>query len=77
MEAIKLQPDVIFLLTDADPDTPLPAAQVYEILRRTAGITIHTVEFGSGPQRKAENFLVRLARQTGGQHVYVDISKLP
>jgi hypothetical protein len=76
MLAIKLQPDVIFFLTDAG-DPQLSAGQLYEIQRRAAGITIHVIEFGLGPQRDPNNFLVRLARQNGGQHAYVDISQLP
>ena len=75
LEAIKLQPDVIFLLTDADD--PPAAGQLYEIQRSAAETTIHAVEFGLGPQRDPNNFLVRLARGTGGKHVFVDISKLP
>jgi len=73
--AIKLQPDVIFFLTDAD-QPKLSPRQLDKIRRRATGITINTVEFGFGPQSDANNFLVRLARQNGGQHVYVDISKL-
>lgn len=72
--AIKLQPDVIFFLTDAD--APPSPGQLYEINRRAAGITIHTIEFGLGPQRDPNNFLVKLAEQNGGQHGYVDISRL-
>jgi hypothetical protein len=75
MLAIKLQPDVIFFLTDAG-ERPLSNGQLYEIHRRAAGIAIHTVEFGIGPRQKANNFLVKLARQNGGRDCYVDVSKL-
>ncbi len=73
--ALSLQPDVIFLLTDAD-DPQLSDSQIAAIVRRAGGVTIHTIEFGYGPQKRTDNFLVRLARATGGQHVYVDISRL-
>jgi hypothetical protein len=73
--ALSLQPEVIFLLTDAD-DPQLSDGQVATIARRAEGITIHTIEFGYGPQKRTDNFLVKLARLTGGQHVYVDISTL-
>jgi len=73
--AIRLRPDVIFFLTDAD-DPALSAGQLYDIHRRAAGITIHAVEFGLGPERSSNNFLVKLARQNGGEHHYVDVSKL-
>jgi hypothetical protein len=75
MLAVRLRPDVIFLLTDAD-DPKLNARQRERIDRIGAGIIIHTVEFGTGRQRDAENFLVKLARQSGGEHAYVDVSKL-
>lgn len=73
--AMKLRPDVIFFLTDAD-EPALSARQLYDINRRAAGITIHAVEFGMGPKRNSNNFLVKLARQNGGEHHYVDVSKL-
>jgi len=73
--AIKLRPDVIFFLTDADEPKLWPD-QLARINRLAAGITIHAIEFGYGPQSDADNFLVRLARQNGGQHAYVDVSRL-
>ncbi len=74
--AIGLSPDVIFFLTDAD-EPRLSAADLAQIRRTNGGTAIHAVEFGFGPRRSRSNFLVRLAEQNGGQHVYVDISKLP
>ena len=47
------------------------------IARINKGTSINAIEFGFGPQEEAENFLVRLARENGGKHVYVDISQLP
>ena len=73
--AIRMQPDVIFFLTDAD-EPRLSAGQLDDIVRRAAGITINAIEFGFGPQQDANNFLVRLAQRTGGQHAYVDISRM-
>ncbi len=72
--AIKLQPDVIFFLTDAD-DPVLGPGQLAKIKRMSPGITIHAVEFGLGPHPGGENFLTRLARDNGGKHKYVDIMK--
>lgn len=74
MLAIKLQPNVIFWLTDAD-DPKLGPNQLARINRMAGGITIHAIEFGSGPQAAADNFLVKIARENGGQHAYVDVSK--
>lgn len=75
LKAISLQPDVIFFLTDADEPKLWPG-QLAKIRRRANGITINAIEFGFGPQADADNFLVQLARQNGGKHGYVDISKL-
>jgi hypothetical protein len=74
MAAIKLQPDVIFLLSDAEPR--LSPGQLDKIKRRAAGITINVIEFGFGPQQEPNNFLVKLARDNGGRHGYVDLSRL-
>jgi hypothetical protein len=73
--AVRLRPDVIFLLTDAD-DPKLTSRDLDRIDRLGPGVVIHAIEFGTGPQRDAENFLVKLARQSAGQHVYIDVSKL-
>lgn len=73
--AIKLRPDVIFFLTDADEPKIWPA-QLARLHRMAAGITINCIEFGFGPQTDRDNFLVQLARQNGGAHAYVDVSKL-
>ena len=73
--ALKMRPDVMFFLTDAD-EPVLTSAELSRIGRLNQGAAIHTIEFGIGPQVRSENFLARLARQNGGQHVYVDVAKL-
>lgn len=73
--AIRLRPDVIFFLTDAD-EPRLSEVQMEGIRRRAAGIIIHTVEFGMGPASSSRNFIARLADQNGGQYVYIDITKV-
>lgn len=72
--AIKLRPDVIFFLTDAD-EPQLTRPQLDSLQRLAAGITIHAIEFGQGPKPKGKNFLAVLAQENGGQYTYVDISK--
>lgn len=72
--AIRLQPDVIFFLTDAD-DPKLSPAQLEKIQSMAAGIVINAIEFGTGPQPDRNSFLAQLARQNGGQYAYVDLSK--
>ena len=74
--ALRLWPDVIFFLTDAD-EPALTSAQLKRITRLNGGrASIHSIEFGLGPRISETNFLVELARQNGGRYVYVDISKL-
>lgn len=73
--ALKLKPDVIFFLTDADQPA-LNSSQLGRINQLNGGRTVlHTIEFGIGPSLGDENFLVRLARENGGKHVYYDITK--
>jgi hypothetical protein len=71
--AAQMQPDVIFLLTDAD-EPQLKPEQLARIRRQAAGIIIHAIEFGPGAQPAEGGFLAELARQNGGRHVYVDLS---
>jgi hypothetical protein len=74
--ALRMAPDVVFFLTDAD-EPRLSSSQLAKIARANKGATINTIEFGYGPSTESDNFLIRLARQNHGQHVYVDISQLP
>lgn len=74
-EALKLAPDVIFFLTDAD-EPELSAERLAKIKRRNGGRTsIHTIEFGLGAPSSRDNFLAKIARQNGGKYIYIDISK--
>jgi hypothetical protein len=72
--AIRLQPDVIFLLTDGD-DPKLTTAQLKKLERLSAGIFINTIELAPGPRTEKSNWLSELARRTGGGYAYVDITK--
>jgi hypothetical protein len=74
--AIKMAPDVIFFLTDAD-EPRMTAKQLARVAQLNQGTSINAIEFGYGAQSDPEDFLVKLARQNGGKHVYVDISRLP
>jgi hypothetical protein len=73
--ALRMAPDVIFFLTDADEPRMTPS-ELARIAQMNRGTTIHTIEFGTSPQADADNFIVRLARQNGGQHVYIDVTRL-
>jgi len=72
--AIRMQPDVIFFLTDAN-EPRLSGRDLYRIQRDAAGIQINAIEFGIGPKQGGDNFLEKLARQNGGQYAYRDITK--
>ena len=74
--ALGMKPDVIFFLTDAD-EPRLSEGELQRIRSLNRGATINTIEFGYGPQHDSNNFLVRLAKQNAGQHVYVDVRRLP
>lgn len=74
--AIKMAPDVIFFLTDAD-EPRMTAKQLARVAQLNRGTSINAIEFGYGTQVDSEDFLVKLARQNSGKHVYVDISRLP
>jgi hypothetical protein len=72
--AIRMHPDVIFFLTDAD-DPKLSAAQLAKIRNLAAGTVINCVEFGPGEKPTGQTFIETLAKQNGGGYVYIDISK--
>ncbi len=76
-EAINFAPDVIFFLTDADD--PMSSAELAEIARanQKAQAAICVIEFGRRPTPKPNDFLARLARESGGQYGYVDTTTLP
>jgi hypothetical protein len=73
--ALRYKPEVIFLLTDGG-DPELKPGQLRSIRDAAAGRTeIHCLHFGSGPQEEDDNVLMRLAQQTGGSYLYIDMRK--
>ncbi len=74
--ALGMTPDVVFFLTDAE-QPQLSHSELAEIRRMNRGeAVINTIEFGSGLSQGGTNFLVRLANQNRGKHVYVDVTRL-
>ncbi|MGA2259303.1 MAG: VWA domain-containing protein [Thermoguttaceae bacterium] len=73
--AIRMRPDVIFLLTDGDKPF-VTAQEMARIDRVGPGIMIHTIQFGEGPQTGGRGWMGKLARQSGGEYGYVDTRKL-
>jgi hypothetical protein len=74
--ALAMNVDVVFFLTDADD--ALPSYDLADVIERaqSTGTAIACIEFGDGPSRGHENFLTRLAAETGGDYVYVDVTQL-
>lgn len=73
--ALELKPDVIFFLTDATGETLRPE-QLAHLRRLNRTATIHTIEFGLGSLPNHPSFLAQLALENGGQHAYIDLSRL-
>lgn len=74
--ALRIRPDVIFFLTDTDD--PMAADDLADAIGRARRdtISINTIEYGNGESSADGNFLVQLARETGGNYVYVDTQRL-
>ena len=73
--ALRMGPDVIFFLTDADePELTDEELEQVDRWNRSAA-TIHTIEFGVGEKRPSENFLQKIAKRNLGQYVYRDVSR--
>lgn len=77
MMALRMRPDVIFFLTDAD-DPVLTEEQMRRIGRLNAGgSVINTIEFGTGAPPVRPNWLMRLAHEHQGQYQFVNVRQLP
>lgn len=77
LKALAMNPDVVFFLTDAD-DPKLSDADLSRIRQRNRnGAVINCIEYGAGVSQNSNSFLKRLAAQNRGQHVYIDITRLP
>ncbi len=74
--ALKMHPDVIFLLTDGDPPDDLTKEEVSRLDRLNGSATvIDVIQISPPPAAGETNNLEVLAKKTGGQHVYVDFNK--
>lgn len=72
--ALRLHPDVVFFLTDAD-EPAMSDEQLRRINRKNqSAAAVHCIEFGER-DAAGENFLARLAHQNGGQYVYKNITQ--
>ncbi|MEI8017861.1 MAG: hypothetical protein WCH39_06650 [Schlesneria sp.] len=73
--AFSYDPDVIYLLTDADAPE-LSAKDLWDLKRgNKRKAFVHVVEFGVGADLSSDNFLKKLARQNAGIHRYHDLTQ--
>lgn len=80
--AMRLKPDVIFLLTDAD-EPPLTAKQLNDLHQNNTAI-INVIELKAAPDGRAQpatpgkrSFLRQLADQNRGEYKAIDTTSLP
>jgi hypothetical protein len=78
--ALKMIPDAIFFLTDADNNTPIYAKEIEKLKKLNGGRSqIHSIEFGEGPElgisNDRGNFLRKLSHENGGTYRYHDVTK--
>ena len=77
--ALKLHPDVIFFLTDAQEPTIYPGELTQLKQLNSQKTRIHSIEFGVGPEVSAKvspnNFLRKLSQQNGGTYRYHDVMR--
>ena len=73
--ALRMGPDVIFFLTDAD-EPQMSAKELDEIRKKNGGVAIHVIEFKSGHAQGKSETLRKLAEQNRGEYKYVDVTAL-
>jgi von Willebrand factor type A domain len=76
LAALRLKPDVIFLLTDGG-DPQLRPGQISFLAEQAGGETnIHCLHFGTGTEDAipADHFLRRLAAETGGSYAFIAVA---
>jgi hypothetical protein len=74
--ALRMNPDVVFFLTDAD-EPQLSPNELKDIQRRGNGAVINVIEFKSDAKRGQESWLRKLAEQNRGEYKLVDVAALP
>jgi hypothetical protein len=74
--AIDLEPDVIFMMTDAQAKDDLHPSVVRRMYKycQKKGIVINIAHFSNAPRSNCT--LIRLAEKTGGQHVFINLEDI-
>ena len=75
--ALTLNPDVVFFLTDADKPA-LRERDIDDLQNRASrsNATIHSIQFGEGPNQSNGNWIQKLAEGTSGKYRYINVSQL-
>lgn len=75
--ALRLEPDVIYFLTDAEKEDALSDGQLAQIRNSNrSATTIHCIKFGHHDTPSQYEYLAKLAKQNGGQFTYVNVRTL-
>lgn len=73
--ALRLAPEVLFFLTDAE--TRLAAGEIDAVKRLNNGRSrVHCIQFGEGPELQVPNWLRQIAAQNDGQYRHVDVKRI-
>jgi hypothetical protein len=74
LAALRLKPEVIFLLNDAGDPVMKPGD--FAVVRQASRgrTSIHCLHFGRGKPPEGENFMMRLAAENRGSYTYVDMN---
>lgn len=76
MLAVRMQPDVIFFLTDGE-DPSLSTRQLLKIRRANrAAASINVIQFGVGADPGHDSWLKKLARQNQGKYNFFNVNRL-
>ena len=75
--ALNMNPDVIFFLTDADKPA-LREREIDDLQNRASRSTtsIHSIQFGEGPNQSGGNWIQVLAEGTTGKYRYINVNQL-
>lgn len=75
--ALNMNPDVIFFLTDADKPA-LREREIDDLQNRASRSTtsIHSIQFGEGPNQSNGNWIQVLAEGTQGKYRYINVNQL-
>jgi hypothetical protein len=75
LHALRMKPDVVYFLTDSG-EPELDSEALAQVRKANKGQTrIHCIEFGVWSNLTPENFLKRLADDSGGTYSYRDVTK--